>query len=177
MTKDSRAPTSAGARGEEDKMVALKAQQKANGLCFKCGEQWGHSHKCSTSVPLHLVEAMWALAMKGEESESEEQSKEANLETVLAISVVVVSGSEGNKTIRLWATIHCKQVLILVDSGSSASFMCSHLMGVMVGVQALDPPVQVRVADGENCGAHTQSQTVNGSVRVLLFQQISSCYH
>lgn len=82
-------------------------------------------------------------------------SEEASQETALAISVVAVSGSEGNRTIRLWATIHCQQVLILVDSGSSTSFMCSHLMGVMAGVQALDPPVQVRVADGGNYGAHT----------------------
>lgn len=69
MTKDRRASTSVGARGEEDKMAALKAYRKANELCFKCGERWGHSHKCPTSVPLHLVEEMWALAMKGEESE------------------------------------------------------------------------------------------------------------
>jgi hypothetical protein len=40
-------------------------------------------------------------------------------------------------------------VLVLVDLGSSASFLGSHhLMGVMPGVQLLPKPVQVRVADG-----------------------------
>jgi hypothetical protein len=65
-----------------------------------------------------------------------------------SISVVAVSGGEGNRTIRLWATLHCQQVLILVDSGSSASFMGDHFVGAMTGVQLMQPPVQVKVADG-----------------------------
>lgn len=67
---------------------------------------------------------------------------------MLAISIAAVSGSEGNKTIRLWASIYCQQVLVLVDSGSSASFMNTHLTGVMTGVQPLSVPLQVKVADG-----------------------------
>jgi hypothetical protein len=73
---------------------------------------------------------------------------------VLAISIAAVSGIEGNKTIRLWASIYCQQVLILVDSGSSASFMNTHLTGVMTGVQPLSVPLQVKVADGRNYGVH-----------------------
>lgn len=65
-------------------------------------------------------------------------------ESVLAISIAAVSGSEGNKTIRLWASIYCQQVLVLVDSGSSASFMNTHL----TGVQPLSVLLQVKVADG-----------------------------
>lgn len=91
---------------------------------------------------------MWALTMKEEEEDTEDTSQEENQETALAISVVAVSGGEGNRTIRLWATIHCQQVLIVVDSGSSASFMGDHLVGAMTGVQLMQPPVQVKVADG-----------------------------
>jgi hypothetical protein len=79
------------------------------------------------------------------EMEFEEPATNTSLECVLAISVAVVSGSEGSKT---WASIYCQQVLVLVDSGSSASLMGSHLTGVMSAVQPLPMPMQVKVADG-----------------------------
>jgi len=47
-------------------MAALMVYRKAKGLCYKCGERWSPSHKCSTAVPLHLVEEMWALVKEGE---------------------------------------------------------------------------------------------------------------
>ncbi|XP_035816765.1 uncharacterized protein [Zea mays] len=145
-----RSMATVGAKGEMSKMEALKAYRKAKGLCFKCGERWGQLHTCSNTVPLHLVEEMWALTMGASELEMEsaEPATETSLESVLAISVAAVSGSEGSKTIRLWASIYCQQVLVLVDSGSSASFMDNHLTGVMSAVQPLSMPLQVKVADG-----------------------------
>jgi hypothetical protein len=138
-------------RGEDSKLSALRDYRRAKGLCFKCGERWGHLHRCSTSVPLHLVEEMWELAIQ-RESMSEEVNDDNNEttaeESIQAISVAAVNGSEGNQTIRLWASVHCQQVSVLVDSGSSASFLGSHLMGVMSGVQLLAKPVRVKVADG-----------------------------
>jgi hypothetical protein len=111
-------------KGEDGKLITLKAYHRSKGLCFKCGEMWGHTHCCSTSVPLHLVEEMWELAIKGEESVDEvtDHSDDLARESILAISMDVVWGSEGNKTIRLWALVHCQQVLVLVDSGSSIPF-------------------------------------------------------
>jgi hypothetical protein len=46
------------------------------------------------------------------------------------ISVVVVSGSETNKSIILLTSIHCQQILVLVDSGSSMSFLGAILLGL-----------------------------------------------
>jgi hypothetical protein len=93
---------------------------------------------------------MWEMAAEGEEKVDATigSDQEVAEENVQAISIDAVSGGEGNKTIRLWASVHCQQVLVLVDSGSSASFLGSHLMGVMPGVQLLDKPVRVKVADG-----------------------------
>lgn len=75
MGEDHRVSNPTGSRTEESKMDVLKAYRKAKGLCFKCGERWGHSHRCSTSVPLHLVEEMWALTMKEEEEDIEATSQ------------------------------------------------------------------------------------------------------
>lgn len=30
----------------DDKLETLKSFRKANGLCYRCGEKWGHNHKC-----------------------------------------------------------------------------------------------------------------------------------
>jgi hypothetical protein len=149
-TEDRRGNVHGTSKSDEGKLTALRAYRRAKGLCFRCGERWGHTHRCSTSVPLHLVEEMWELAIEGEEvvEETEGNTVEPAGENVLAISLDAVSGGEGNKTIRLWASIHCQQVLVLVDSGSSASFLGSHLLGVMPGIQLLTRPVQVKVADG-----------------------------
>jgi hypothetical protein len=85
-----------------------------------------------------------------------------------------VIGSEGNITIRLWASIHCQRVLILVDSCSSTSFMGNHLMGVMPGVAPLHQPLQVKVAVVE-CGVLMLCMVIDGFVRVLLLSLIASC--
>jgi hypothetical protein len=147
-TEDRRGNVHGTSKSDEGKLTALRAYRRAKGLCFRCGERWGHTHRCSTSVPLHLVEEMWELAIEGEEvvEETEGNTVEPAGENVLAISLDAVSGGEGNKTIYLWASIHCQQVLVLVDSGSSASFLGSHLLGVMPGIQLLTRPV--KVADG-----------------------------
>jgi hypothetical protein len=137
-------------KGDDGKLTTLRDYRRARGLCFKCGEKWGRAHRCSTTVLLHLVEEMWELAIEGEEmvEETENAPEEPQGDSVLAISIAAVSGGEGNKTIRLWASIHCQQVLVLVDSGSSASFLGSHLMGVMLGIHLLSTPIYVKVADG-----------------------------
>jgi hypothetical protein len=147
---DRRSSVQTTSKREDGRLIALRDYRRARGLCFKCGEKWGHTHRCSTTMPLHLVEEMWELAMEGETlvEETENAPEEPLGESALAISVAAVSGGEGNKTVRLWASIHCQQVLVLVDSGSSASFLGSHLMGVMPGIHLLSTPVQVKVADG-----------------------------
>jgi hypothetical protein len=152
LSEDRRRPYGSSGRTEDQKLAALKSYRRANGLCFKCGEKWNYNHHCSNSVPLHVVEEMWAVTDQGKEegdtNPKDEHYETKNKEAVLAVSTVAVSGSENNRTIQLWASIHCQQVLVLVDSGSSASFMGTHLMEVVKGVQNLVRPVKVKVADG-----------------------------
>lgn len=133
---------------EDDKLSMLRSYRKAKSLCFKCGERWSHSHRCSTSVPLHLVEEMWALVQEEEalqdSLDQEPAEAGAHEEYLMAISRQAVKGSEGKKTIRLKGIIHCQDVLMIVDSGSSASFIGSHLMGLFPSLQKLEQPSMSR---------------------------------
>lgn len=140
------------AKVDEEKLATLRAYRRAKGLCFKCGERWGHNHKCNTAVPLHLVEEMWALVQEEEVMqatlESEPVGNMEDTETLMAISRQAVQGCEGKRTVRLKGDIHCQEVLMLVDSGSSSSFISSHLMGLFPTVQKLNTPLRVKVSDG-----------------------------
>ncbi|RLM74197.1 hypothetical protein C2845_PM15G12530 [Panicum miliaceum] len=144
--------SSAVSKGPDARMSALMAYRKAKGLCFKCGERWGRNHTCSATVPLHLVEEMLAMAIDEAEEisvygkDSGAPSEEG--EQLCAISVQAVQGCEGRKTMRLHGSVHCQEVLILVDSRSSASFIGSHLLGLMPGVQKMEKALKVKVADG-----------------------------
>lgn len=42
--------------GEGAKVTALRNYRRAKGLCFKCGERWGHDHICPPTVKLHVIE-------------------------------------------------------------------------------------------------------------------------
>lgn len=37
-------------RSDDSKLTVLKAYWRAKGLCFKCEEKWGHTHRCSNIV-------------------------------------------------------------------------------------------------------------------------------
>jgi hypothetical protein len=149
---DRRKPLVGNSRVGDQKLTALKNYRRARGLCFKCGEKWNPSHSCSNSVPLHVVEEMRAVVSHGEEDEKSEETNDSPEkvveEEVLAVSEAAVHGGEHNKTIRLWAYIQGCQMLVLVDSGSSGSFMSNHFIEVVKGVQKLPHPLQVKVADG-----------------------------
>jgi hypothetical protein len=42
----------------EEKMQSIKNYRRTKGLCFKCGDKWNPTHKCSTTVSLNLVEEL-----------------------------------------------------------------------------------------------------------------------
>lgn len=49
------------ARADTAKIKTLRDYRRDRGLCFKCGERWGHENVCLTSVQLHVVEELLEL--------------------------------------------------------------------------------------------------------------------
>lgn len=100
----------------EDKLATLKEFHRRNGLCFKCGEKWGHNHKCPAQISLHVIEELLdALEEDGSEEYSTEEC--VSEETVMAVGVPA-SAAVSKRTMRFCGQIGKTQVLILVDSGS-----------------------------------------------------------
>ncbi|BAH93352.1 Os06g0170800 [Oryza sativa Japonica Group] len=66
----------------------------------------------------------------------------------MAISLQAIQGTVSAHTLRLQGSIQGFDVLILVDSGSSCSFLSSVVLPHLTGVKSLLTPVQVKVANG-----------------------------
>lgn len=132
----------------EDCFESLKAARKAKGECFKCGEKWGPGHKCPKYVQLHVLEELLEVFQLREDDEVCQNEEAESSEEELVVSECVVSGTMGKKTIRLQGLIQNHEVLILIDSGSSNSFISQQLVEKL-GLAVTDIPLsQVIIADG-----------------------------
>lgn len=69
-------------------------------------------------------------------------------EQVHHILVCTVTGQAAPSCLQLHGWLQGHEVVMLVDSGSSASFVSQHLEPILQGVQQLKNPVRVAVANG-----------------------------
>lgn len=111
-------------RSRDDRISALKAYRKSKGLCFTCGERWSKEHKCATSVQLQVVQELLDIIQTDNEESSEPEAVSEEEEVkLMAISQQALNGTESNRSIRLRGWIQGFELLMLVDSGSTHSFI------------------------------------------------------
>lgn len=140
------------------KYDALRALRRARGECFKCGEKFSPGHKCPTQIQLHILEELIeVLQLQSNDHESDEEDKEeqASPATTTEQTDLIMNISEGAskgvpqpKTIRYQALVNGKEVLILVDSGSSSNFISTEAVERLGLTPQLTTRAQVMVADG-----------------------------
>jgi hypothetical protein len=135
-------------KSPEDRMAALRAFCRAKGLCVRCAEKWSREHKCAATVQLHAVQELFELFDMEEPVDSLEGGYQDQI--FLALSKDAVSGTEGPRTMRLKGVIEGKEALILVDSGTSHTFLSKQFAIGFSGLQQLCQLVQLQVANGES---------------------------
>lgn len=159
----------------EDRVGALRAYRRARGLCFKCGERWGQGHQCAATVQLHVVEELLDL-LQAEQMDNEAQYEDSDEDILMSISKLAVSGATTSRTVRLVAMIEDQEVLVLVDSGSSHSFLSDMVADKLKIVPQAIPAVKVRIANGgilqcdkqlANCVWCAQGQSFTTDLRIL----------
>uniref|UniRef100_A0A453EC58 Reverse transcriptase domain-containing protein n=2 Tax=Aegilops tauschii subsp. strangulata TaxID=200361 RepID=A0A453EC58_AEGTS len=131
----------------EDKLAALRAYRRAKGLCFTCGERWSREHRCGPTVQLHVVEELIEM-LQGQPTEQEQKETAPSEADCCVLSKEALEGAESPTTMRLHGWVQDREVLMLVDSGSSHSFVSSTLAHHLQGVQSARRPLSVRVANG-----------------------------
>ena len=100
---------------------------RARGLCFKCSKRWGHDHVCPTIVQLHVVEELLDIFGLDSYVDTQMSSEDGVSDTSMAISVSAVTGGVSAKAFQLRAWLQGHEVVMLIDSGSSNSFINEHL--------------------------------------------------
>ncbi|BAS79307.1 Os02g0566300 [Oryza sativa Japonica Group] len=141
-----------------EKVSALKAQRRAQGLCYICAEKWSPTHKCANTVQLHAVQELFSVLHEAcdEAVCNPENSVLSDSQVLMAISVHAVQGSEASGCMRMLGQIQGKDVFILVDSGSTASFISARVAEGLSELSQIATNLQVKVADGATL--HCQSE-------------------
>jgi hypothetical protein len=110
--------------GNASALAALKSYRRALGLCYKCAAKWSKDHKCAPEV-LHAVHDLWEslLSADTEVPVPTPPNADAPEQLFLALSKAAVSGAPASRTVQFDGYMEHVPVHILVDSGSSSSFL------------------------------------------------------
>jgi len=115
-----------------DKLATLKRYRRAKGLCDLCAENWSQDHRCAATVQLHVVQELLELFSLDIDVDTASIVSEGQL--FVALSKDAFAGSSGPRTIRFSGTIQQREVSILIDSGSSHSFIAKQIADNLSGV-------------------------------------------
>jgi hypothetical protein len=146
-------PLKDSSKFQGDKFASLRAYRRARGLCDRCAEKWQPGHKCSSTVQLNALQEVFDLFSTDDRPETEQlncPSSDYPQQDLLfmAVSKDVVAGTEGPRTMQLQGSIQKFPMSILVDSGSSHTFISKRLADHLSGVTPLQHTVNVQVANG-----------------------------
>ena len=131
----------------DSKLTAVKAYRKAMGLCYKCGVKWSRDHKCAPEV-LHAIQDLWETLYVDDCSISLEESSSSSEHLFLSLSKCAVTGTPAPRTIQFRGTLEGIPLTILIDSGSSSSFVSDSIVMQLSSQAVVSSPTSVHVAGG-----------------------------
>lgn len=143
----------------------LRDYRKANGLCYSCGEKFvpGHMQVC-TKRTKPQVNALVVNDLDRElpdEVLNELPTEDALQEDFGQLSLNAISGSDTLKCIKLKARVRDKTMLILIDSGSTHSFVSSNFVQLAHIPTVSIPAKKVQVATGEWIGTNRMASNLH----------------
>nr|XP_027081138.1 uncharacterized protein LOC113703854 [Coffea arabica] len=146
----------------------LSAQEmqyrRNNGLCFKCGEKYGVGHQCKVGhTNCMMLEEEEETAFEDALGEQDEHT--GNPGQTMEMSLHALSEALKRKTITLTGVLDGEEVLILVDTGSSDSYISSELViGMDVKYQWMDQPFSVIMGNGTSVTSNAVCLGVQWSI-------------
>ncbi|XP_047061585.1 uncharacterized protein LOC124668504 [Lolium rigidum] len=152
---------------EYNREQQLRDFRRANNLCYRCGEKYSKEHKCKQPLQLLTIQ----VGEYGEIfTEDTVQALELLEDTVvpqpechLMFSQHAEAGSEGSTTMRFRTLVGNKVCLILVDSGSSTSFVSSEFVNRLNLATVPVQSVSVKVANEPQSHDSGLDSEVHGS--------------
>lgn len=134
----------------EEMLLSLRRSRRARGLCEKCAEKWVHGHKCTPTAQLRAMEEVWQLLDEEQEEETDPETSEPNTaQLCMVMSKAAWSGLCPPQTLKFQGFIQQHPIAILVDSGSSHTFLSENMRPLLQGVIEVPNALKVQVANGE----------------------------
>jgi hypothetical protein len=158
-----------GAVTTHQTMAAVKQYRCALGLCYKCNAKWSKDHVCTPEV-LHAVEALWDSFSSYDSMADSVEEFSAAQHCCLAISKSSFTGSATSRSIYFQGLLQSIPVKILVDSGSTSSFIHEALVPRLTGLVLVPLASPVLVAGGTQLKSSVMLLQVPWSVGNCHFQ-------
>jgi hypothetical protein len=136
-------------RDVDAKLNTLHDCHRAHGLCIRCGEKWSRDHRCPEHIQLHVLQEVWDLChsdISEDCDDAAEDTKEAHV--FLALSIAAFSARPSDSTMQFVGEIQGQSVQILINSGSSNTFMSTSLASKLSSSSPCQYPIKVTVANG-----------------------------
>lgn len=129
QSRPDQTPRSQLAAGDMWKARQLKDYRRQNGLCYSCGDKFAPGHVCANkqvaqAKALHMAEEAAHLSDAVLDAIATEEAVE---EAAAHLSVNALAGTTNTKTIQIRALVGNQVMLLLVDSGSSHTFIDQQL--------------------------------------------------
>lgn len=133
----------------------VRDYRKNNGLCFYCGEQYDAQHKNTCTKRPQPQTHVNALVVNDldvvltDEVLNQLAVEDALAEDFCQLSLNAIAGTDHGDALRLRALVQNKVMLILVDSGSSHSFVSKQFLETVGHSSIPTTPVSVKLANGD----------------------------
>ncbi|XP_075091979.1 uncharacterized protein LOC142172105 [Nicotiana tabacum] len=147
---------------------------RAQGLCYKCHEKYESGHQCKDKT-LHAMEGVTAESEPEIEEfmdvpETLEEQAEEQAEVSLNMVMGLSSAEGAISTIKILGYAKKISLTILIDSGSTHSFIDPHVVKLLkLPLQPMTIPLRVVVANGQVMRCDQESPLFNWKMQNELF--------
>ncbi|XP_028780228.1 uncharacterized protein LOC114736538 [Neltuma alba] len=148
--------------------AALEQQRRREkGLCYRCGEPFRPGHHCAGSFSLMEIAEEGETVMPPLIEEVDAEAEVADAE----ISFNAILGKASASTMRLQGTLRGRDVLVLVDSGSTHNFVSDSIVNELnLPVQQVQP-FGVQIGNGSTVKCHRVCSALEVKISDLIIQQ------
>ncbi|XP_031108696.1 uncharacterized protein LOC116013188 [Ipomoea triloba] len=137
-----------GSTAKGPDVAKFKSQLREQNRCFKCFEPWQPGHRCKGPT-FNIIEEGEFHDTYEELSNGNQEQQGMEIGKQAEVSVYAMMGGEGLNTIKLLGAVEKQQIVILVDSGSTHSFLDPKLLTQLRIEPERAHPLKVTAANGE----------------------------
>ncbi|XP_071939900.1 uncharacterized protein [Coffea arabica] len=144
--------------------------RRSKGLCFKCGEKYTIGHQCRLGhVNCMVLDDEKDAVFKDALGEQDEQT--GNPGQPMELSLHALSESLKRKTITLTGILDGEKVFMLVDTGSSDSYINSEMViGMDINYRWVDQPFSVIMGNGTSVTSNAICPNVHWKINQHSFR-------